>query len=98
MQTIRAIWLNRSVRACAALFLIVVFVAACATQPVPRAFDPPGLFSGIFHGATVLPALFASMLTDVRIYAFPNTGFFYDLGFVFGLFIQLIILIVALSR
>ncbi len=98
MQAAAAIWRNRSLRTCVMLFLIVVFVAGCATQPIPRAYDPPGLFSGIFHGATVLPALFVSMLTDVRIYAFPNSGFFYDLGFVFGLFIQLIFLIVALSR
>jgi hypothetical protein len=36
------------------------------------------------HGLIALPALLASVVLEVRIYAFPNSGFLYDLGFCAG--------------
>jgi hypothetical protein len=32
----------------------------------------------------ILVSLVASIFTDVRVYAFPNSGFFYDLGYFMG--------------
>ena len=61
-----------------------VILSACATQPVPSASDPPGFFHGLLHGFTILISLIGSIFTDYRIYAFPNSGFGYDLGYVFG--------------
>lgn len=49
-----------------------------------RVLDPPGFFSGLFHGFLMLFSLIGSVFTDVRVYAFPNGGFWYDLGFVIG--------------
>ncbi len=44
----------------------------------------PGLWSGFVHGLVALPALLVSLVLEVRIYAFPNSGFWYDLGFCGG--------------
>jgi hypothetical protein len=38
----------------------------------------------MFHGFTILFSLIGSLFTDYRIYAYPNSGGWYDLGFVFG--------------
>ena len=66
--------------------LLLVFVAAtgCAHQPRPVLPDPPGFLLGLLHGFLMLFSLIGSIFTDVRVYAFPNSGFFYDLGFVIG--------------
>jgi hypothetical protein len=66
-----------------ALFLVVL--AACAHQPPPSGGAPlPGFFLGLLHGYISLFSLIASLFFQVRIYEFPNNGFFYDLGFVIG--------------
>lgn len=69
-----------------ALFVLsfAVLLASCATQPPAEGSDIPGFFMGLFHGFIILFSLIFSIFTDVRIYAFPNTGFFYDLGFFIG--------------
>jgi len=64
--------------------LALFFLAGCAHQPVPSAPDAPGFFSGLRDGLLVFFSLIASLFTDVRIYAFPNSGGWYDLGFVLG--------------
>jgi hypothetical protein len=63
---------------------LALFLTGCATQPSPAAPGAPGFFPGIFHGLVALPALLASVLLPIRIYAFPNDGFWYDLGFCVG--------------
>lgn len=72
-----------------------LLLAGCAAQPSP-ASDAPGLFLGFGHGIIAIPALFASMFFDVRVYAFPNSGFFYDLGFCIGFGLSNIVIIVPL--
>jgi hypothetical protein len=61
-----------------------ICLSACATQPHPGAYDPPGFWSGLFHGFTIVFSLIGSLFTDVRIYAFPNSGGWYDFGYVMG--------------
>ncbi len=64
---------------------VLAFVlAGCATQPAPATDGAPGLLSGFAHGLIAIPALLASLALEVRIYAFPNSGFWYDLGFCGG--------------
>jgi hypothetical protein len=66
----------------------IVALAACAHQPeLPRfaAADAPGFFKGIWHGLIAPIAFVASVFSDVRMYAFPNTGVWYDLGFLLGI-------------
>ena len=71
----------------AASVLILVVLASCAHQPAPTASAPlPGFFLGLLHGYISLFSLIASLFFEVRVYEFPNAGFFYDLGFVVGAF------------
>lgn len=49
--------------------------------------DPPGFFLGIFHGLTIIFSLIGSLFSDIRIYSFPNSGGWYDFGYVIGLLI-----------
>jgi len=68
-----------------ALLASLVLIAACATQPATAAFDPPGFWSGLIHGAISPFALIGAFFTEARIYAFPNSGWWYDLGFLLGI-------------
>ncbi len=59
-------------------------LASCAMQPVPSAINPPGFWSGLLHGFTIFFSLVGSIFTDYRIYAFPNSGGWYDFGYFLG--------------
>ena len=61
-----------------------VLLSSCASQPTPTAYDPPGFFMGIVHGFLILFSFIGSLFTDCRIYAFPNSGGWYDLGYLIG--------------
>jgi hypothetical protein len=74
----------RLIRLLTLLGVMVLALVACATQPVPDAYNPPGFLLGLLHGFTCLFALIGELFTNYRIYAFPNRGGFYDLGFVIG--------------
>jgi hypothetical protein len=70
----------------AVLFIISASIlTACATQPTPAAYEPPGFLLGFVHGIISPFALVAELFTNVRIYAFPNSGGWYDLGFMLGI-------------
>lgn len=66
--------------------LLLLLVGACATQPPPPGADLPGFWWGLAHGLIAPLALIAELFTDARIYAYPNGGGWYDLGFVLGIF------------
>ena len=69
----------------AAASLLVLILASCAHQPPPGGSAPlPGFLLGLLHGYISLFSLIASLFFDVRIYDYPNNGFFYDLGFIVG--------------
>lgn len=61
-------------------------LAACAGQPMPSDPDAPGFWGGLWHGL-IAPISFLWSLFDsqVRFYAFPNIGRWYDFGFLIGL-------------
>jgi hypothetical protein len=66
--------------------LVLALLAGCAHQPPPLPFgDFPGFFSGTWHGLVAPFALVVHLFTDVRVYAFPNSGGRYDLGFILGI-------------
>ncbi len=46
--------------------------------------EHPAFLPGLFHGFTAIAALIGSLFFHIRIYAFPNSGFWYDAGFVVG--------------
>ena len=68
-----------------ALILSAMVLSACAQQPLPPAStDAPGFLLGLWHGFTSLFSFIGSLFTDIRVYAFPNNGGWYDFGFVIG--------------
>ncbi len=71
-------------RSFAIVILMGLVLASCATQPEPNAYDPPGFLLGLAHGFVSLFSLIGSAFWDIRVYAFPNSGGWYDLGFVIG--------------
>ena len=72
-----------------------IVLAGCATQPPPQ-LHYPGFLAGLLHGFVALASLVASLFFNIRIYAFPNGGFRYDMGFVIGFSLN-IVLFVSLS-
>jgi hypothetical protein len=64
--------------------LICAVVSSCAGQPPVVAYDPPGFFSGLWHGFSILFSLIGSIFWNVRIYSYPNSGVGYDWGFFLG--------------
>jgi hypothetical protein len=65
--------------------LIVLALSACASQPYAEAYDPPGFFMGLWHGWIMGFAIIGHLFDPtIRIYAFPNSGGWYDFGFVLG--------------
>jgi len=67
-----------------AVCVAAVFLQSCATQPQPDAYNPPGFLYGLLHGFLILFSFIGSLFTDVRIYAFPNSGAWYDFGYLVG--------------
>ena len=64
--------------------IIALFLTSCATQPKPDTVNLPGFFWGLLHGFLIFFSFIASLFTDYRIYAFPNSGGWYDFGFLLG--------------
>jgi hypothetical protein len=62
-----------------------LLLASCASQPLPEAYDPPGFFTGVWNGLTIFFSLIGHLFDNiVRIYAFPNSGGWYDFGYFIG--------------
>lgn len=69
---------------------VLVFGSCTASQPpYDRAayVEPiPGFFKGFWHGFIAPISFIVSLFTDdVRVYAFPNGGRWYDFGFMLGI-------------
>lgn len=65
------------------LVALLLFVG-CATQSIEPNPNPPGFWHGLLHGFILLFSFIASLFTDHTIYAFPNTGGWYNFGFLLG--------------
>jgi hypothetical protein len=63
----------------------LVLLSACATRPMGHHSDP-ALVRGIIDGLLAPISFVLSLFSDtIRMYAFPNIGRWYDLGFLLGL-------------
>jgi hypothetical protein len=56
----------------------------CAHQPESIGKDLPGLWYGLLHGFLLPFTFIGSFFTQVRIYNFPNSGRWYDFGYLIG--------------
>jgi hypothetical protein len=71
--------------------LLIALLASCfATQSALMSDKPllrePGFLNGFWHGFIAPIAFVVSLFSDhVRIYAVPNAGRWYDLGFMLGI-------------
>ena len=67
-----------------------LFLVSCGFATAGYAgYDLPGFFVGIWHGLLAPWSLIARLFLDVRMYAFPNAGWVYDLGFLIGVFFSM---------
>ncbi|MBO9576310.1 MAG: hypothetical protein J7494_11270 [Sphingobium sp.] len=69
---------------------LLPLLAACAArqtaQTIAHAPDTPGFLMGLWHGFIFPVAFICSLfLPDVAIYAVPNSGHLYDLGYFIGI-------------
>lgn len=62
----------------------LLWIAGCAHQPQPDGMDLPGFWWGLLHGFLIVFSFIGSLFTQVRIYNFPNSGRWYDFGFLIG--------------
>jgi hypothetical protein len=82
MRRSRLLYSSAAAAAC-----LIVFAACTATQPrFPTAGDVPGFWKGFWHGFIAPITFIVSLISDeVRVYAFPNSGRWYDFGFMLGI-------------
>jgi hypothetical protein len=80
--------MNARVVARFCLICIMPFViVGCgfAGSEVYSSYDPPGFFSGLWHGMVAPYTLVIRIFLDIKMYAIPNSGWFYDFGFLLGM-------------
>lgn len=68
------------------LIVFLLFVAGCGfvgTTPISP-YDPLGFLVGIWHGLLAPWTLIIRFFLEIKMYAVPNSGWFYDLGFLLG--------------
>ncbi len=77
---------GRRFRALAFVLLcsVILALSSCAHQLRISAYDVPGFWAGWLHGFLILFGFIGSLFSDVRIYAFPNSGGWYDFGYLIG--------------
>ncbi len=68
------------------LLLAFLFLGSCATQVTPPhlALLVPGFWEGMWHGLISWLMLLTEPFDPHRIFAYPNSGGFYDLGWMIG--------------
>jgi hypothetical protein len=79
------------------LISLTLIISGCASQP-ENIESGPGFFVGIWHGLVALPSVVIGLFTSIRIYNFPNSGYWYDVGFILGFIISIFILFVWLEE
>jgi hypothetical protein len=78
-------------------FSFFFLITGCASQP-NNSYYGPGIFVGVWHGLVALPSVVVGLFTDIRIYNFPNSGYWYDVGFVIGFLASLFFLVLWISE
>jgi hypothetical protein len=67
------------------LLISTLFISCVAYHTNSNIYNLPGFWLGLWHG-TIAPITFIiSLFSDIKIYAFPNLGKWYDFGFMLGI-------------
>ena len=69
------------------LALLTALILTIAIPSIANA--PPNFLLGIWHGLLAPWTLLARIFTPVQMYACPNPGTPYDLGFIIGVYLSL---------
>jgi len=64
--------------------LLISFLAGCFATVGDGLGESPGFLMGIWHGILAPWTLLIRIFLDIRMYAFPNSGWGYDAGFMVG--------------
>ncbi|MCF7914528.1 MAG: hypothetical protein K9L66_05120 [Spirochaetaceae bacterium] len=64
--------------------IILLTISGCATHQSGVVENPPGFFHGLLHGFLILFSFVGSLFTDYEMYAIPNSGTWYNLGYLLG--------------
>ncbi len=67
------------------VLLISLFLVSCAAHQPPAEPGSADFWMGVWHGICAPVAFIISLFKDIRIYAFPNDGAWYDFGFLLGM-------------
>lgn len=71
------------------VFVLVIPLSASASAFVEAgqysSYNPAGFFSGVWHGLLAPYTLIVRLVSNIEMYAIPNTGWFYDAGFLVGI-------------
>jgi hypothetical protein len=69
------------------IFFLCITLVGCGFVGSPGGVgtDVPGFLMGIWHGLLAPWTLIARFFLNIEMYAVPNTGFTYDLGFILGI-------------
>ena len=68
------------------VILPLLFLVGCAfvgSKPIPPD-NPPGFFLGLWHGLIAPYTLIFRLFMSIQMYTVPNSGWFYDCGFLIG--------------
>ncbi len=71
--------------ASALIFILVLTGCTFAGDSSSLTAGTPGFFMGIWHGIIAPYTLIVRFFIDVKMYATPNVGFGYDIGFLLGI-------------
>jgi len=66
------------------ILLTLLTISGCATHQSGVVENPPGFFHGLLHGFLILFSFIGSLFTDYEMYAIPNSGTWYNLGYLLG--------------
>jgi len=69
------------------LSLSLILLSACtfAGDSTPWITGTPGFLMGVWHGMVAPYTLIVRFFLEIKMYAIPNSGFGYDIGFLVGI-------------
>ena len=79
--------MRKNIRKIVLAGLMLTILSGCTFAGDSSAFTngTPGFLMGIWHGIVAPYTLIIRFFLDIKMYAVPNNGFNYDIGFIIGI-------------